>query len=628
MYKSPLEEMMGTGLHVVEYKAGTEGDISNILVNSGIAVSAALLASGVYWISKKVFGKYFEKKEDEKKDKNEKKAKNNTTLYKQFSIPTDETNIKEVLERVQKVIDKTNNMLKGKEYKFPYIKFVCILMGKPFKVNYSMEETKNNISKMFKTEFMSEMKSDYITPDGKVMFFNIKTCNITESVDDFQSLLKGVEVSFAKTKDTDDLVIVFSGPNGSFGLQKKDRDKHLETFGELGSCLNYIFDNFENNPVEVWSRMIFDCLYEGLADNRMWIQWCFEENLFKEFGFPKKDTEYYIRPDDWEWGYLTTFVALKKKTDEEGTESMVGNEAFSTGEKIFVGAIIGAGVAKYIYNIIKYKKEKKLQEAQNREYELKLASGERTLSINTFRSIALTEYEADDHVDLKLYLNARKNAIKELNQKYKNYNQIGPFYAVFKEVFKMGNIDIHSAKSDNVIDKEIFAKDLYYDKISIFKEDISISKIAEYFDKYIKYVIPEDRSSVGFLNTNISKTQKTSLSKADIESGKLGKVGEWCKEVLNNVNANTSNEKLVEISIKFVENLMQEIWLFIDTVIAPDFYKLMQKHIKYGFQDGDYASDNIIFRGEHYKEPELEEEALYIPIIYSEDELEWIDERR
>ena len=72
---------------------------------------------------------------------------------------------------------------------------------------------------------------------------------------------------------------------------------------------------------------------------------------------------------------------------------------------------------------------------------------------------------------------------------------------------------------------------------------------------------------------------------------------------------------------------MQEIWLFIDTVIAPDFYKLMQKHIKYGFQDGDYASDNIIFRGEHYKEPELEEEALYIPIIYSEDELEWIDER-
>ena len=62
MYKSPLEEMMGTGLHDVEYKAGTEGDISNILVNSGIAVSAALLASGVYWISKKVFGKYFEKK--------------------------------------------------------------------------------------------------------------------------------------------------------------------------------------------------------------------------------------------------------------------------------------------------------------------------------------------------------------------------------------------------------------------------------------------------------------------------------------------------------------------------------------------------------------------------------------
>lgn len=267
---------------------------------------------------KKVFSKYFEKKE--KQEKQEKKAKNNDVLYKQFAIPTDETNIKEVLERVQKVIDKTNNMLKGKEHKFSYIKFLCSLMGRDFKVKYSLEESKSNISKMFKTEFMSEMKSDYITTDGKVMFFNINTCNIMDTVDEFQSFLKGMEVSFGKTKDEDNLVIIFSGENGSFGFQQKDRDKHLETFGELGSLLNYIFDNFDKNNSLVWTRMIFDCLYNGLADNRMWIQWCFEENLFNEFGFPKKDTEYYVRPNDWDFGYLTTFVALKKKTDDVGTK--------------------------------------------------------------------------------------------------------------------------------------------------------------------------------------------------------------------------------------------------------------------------------------------------------------------
>lgn len=53
MYKSPLEEMMGTGLHEADYKVGTEADVSEILTNSGMAVSAALLASGIYWISKK-----------------------------------------------------------------------------------------------------------------------------------------------------------------------------------------------------------------------------------------------------------------------------------------------------------------------------------------------------------------------------------------------------------------------------------------------------------------------------------------------------------------------------------------------------------------------------------------------
>jgi hypothetical protein len=326
MYKSPLEEMMGTGLHEVEYKAGAESDISNILVNSGIAVSAALLASGIYWVSKKVFGHYFKDKEKEKQDKKEKKTKNNETLYKQFSIPTDETNVKEVLERVQKVIDKTNSMIKGKEHKFSYIKFICRLMGRDFKVKYSMEETKSNVSKMFKTEFMSEMKSDYITPDGKVMFFNINTCNILDTVDEFQDFLKGLEVSFGKTKEDDELIIIFRGPKGAFGFQKKDRDKHLETYGELGQMLVYIFDNFDDRDSLVWTKMIFDCLYEGLADNRMWIQWCFEENLFNEFGFPKKDTEYYIRPNDWEWGYLTTFVALKKKTDDVGTESVIGTE--------------------------------------------------------------------------------------------------------------------------------------------------------------------------------------------------------------------------------------------------------------------------------------------------------------
>ena len=233
---------------------------------------------------------------------------------------------------MQKVIDKTNTMLKGKEYKFSYIKFLCLLMGRPltkeFKLKYSLEETKSNIIKMFKTEFMSEMKSDYITPDGKVMFFNVNTCNITENVDELMSLMKGVEISFAREKDTDDLLIIFSGPHTSFGLRKSDKEKHSKMLGEFGKLVVYALENLNEKEPLVMTKVVFDMFYEGLANNKMWIQWCFEENLFNEFGFPKKDTEYYVRPNENEFSHFSTFVALKKKIEDVGTESIVGTEDF------------------------------------------------------------------------------------------------------------------------------------------------------------------------------------------------------------------------------------------------------------------------------------------------------------
>ena len=56
--------------------------------------------------------------------------------------------------------------------------------------------------------------------------------------------------------------------------------------------------------------------------------------------------------------------------------------------------------------------------------------------------------------------------------------------------------------------------------------------------------------------------------------------------------------------------------------LFPDFKKCVNKYA----YEGWLQDDGILYREPLYKEEKFKEEAIYIPIIYSEDELEWINE--
>lgn len=629
MYKSPLEEMMGTGLHEMEYKAGTEGAISDMLGDIGITAAAVGIIAGGSWL----ISRYFKSAVKGNKS-NQSKTYTNTKENPLFrssnnlSVPLSEDEILPHLNKVSNIISGLNKTLKGKEKDFPFLDFICLLNGIKFKINVEFESSKSDIIDTFKHDFMNKMTgSDYITDDGKIMFYNIRTCNIPGNVVDFYDLYEDIKIEIGKN-DKERCIISFKGPKKSATFVYSKRNEYKKKLGSLGDMIWVALDEFEEGRPEETLDLIQYNIDKYMTEEADTLNRKVDDTLRHELGLNSdRLPAVYVRPGDGdEWDYMTTFIAIKRKEDEVGAESVastvVGTEGI--GALLVGGALVAGTVFALGYVIRDMLKKAKENLDKIRGTDKPIESNVKTPNdyIRTCFN-PMTEKRAADHLAIDDYIAARRKAISECRNVFKKW-EIGPFFEVFRYLASGDySIDIRADVSEKDVRNNAFKGDYFIDKIKVFKDELT-------YEKFVDEVI--DNITLG-VNRNDGVRKLVIYNRNDkkkeayiIPEDKINNYGEefskFCKLCLDGIHENTSYEVREKLYLLFINYAYRELWRFMEIRLFPDFKKCVNKYA----YEGWLQDDGILYREPLYKEEKFKEEAIYIPIIYSEDELEWINE--